>query len=374
MRIIQKHLPGPHDVFGKQLDGAFFLVSVDRQPVHLGVIIIGLQQVQRAAVVGGLERAEHVVGKDGAIRRQLAEDRFADVGGHAAEACVGVINAQVLMFVIIAVGDLHLADCLGRKVAPGLREHANLQPPIRWDAQIRQDRGAHGKLTRERIAEAAQVIEVVAVADHTLQCNQQRADQEPGDPAVQLVLTHTRIEPFGHLIGEVRIDHRVDQTRQHFVGVGQNIAIMDGHHRAVRAADQIAQRRPDILALALLCRCQPHLFQPRAQLKHPGAVVPDHDVVLPKPGKELFRVTVLRLIRAVEADDDAVQIGNLAQLREDIRHRVPFKLGVEAGQDERDFSCLGEDRDFVAKRGCGLGAQIVQSCDVSVLMEIRHLA
>ena len=95
-------------------------MPVDAEPVHLCVVVIGIQQVQRHPVVSRLERAEHIGRKHGAIRRKFAENRLADVRRHAAKASVCVLFAQVLVFVIIIIGNLDLTDRFGRQIAPRL--------------------------------------------------------------------------------------------------------------------------------------------------------------------------------------------------------------------------------------------------------------
>ena len=97
---------------------------------------------------------------------------------------------------------------------------------------------------------------------------------------------------------------------------------MDRHHRTVLTGDQIAERGPDVLALALFRGGEAHVFQLRAKRQHPRAVVPDHDVVLVEALEELFRMAELCLVRAVQTDDDTVQIGDLGQLGQNAGHRL----------------------------------------------------
>ena len=85
---------------------------------------------------------------------------------------------------------------------------------------------------------------------------------------------------------------------------------MDGHDGAVLTADQVANRGPDIFPFALLGRGEAHTCQTLAELKHPRAVVPDHDVVLVQPLKELPRVAKVFFVCSVESDNHAMEIGD----------------------------------------------------------------
>ena len=86
--------------------------------------------------------------------------------------------------------------------------------------------------------------------------------------------------------------------------------------------------------------------------------------------EELAGVAELVGIGAVEADDDPVQVADLGQLLADARHRLGFQLGIETRQDEGDLALLGKDLELVLHLFRGAGAQVVQGCDVSVLVEI----
>ena len=55
-------------------------MSVHTETVHLGVAVIGFQQIQRASVVRRFERAESIVGKNRAVCGQFTKNGLADVG------------------------------------------------------------------------------------------------------------------------------------------------------------------------------------------------------------------------------------------------------------------------------------------------------
>ena len=96
-------------------------------------------------------------------------------------------------------------------------------------------------------------------------------------------------------------------------------------------------------------------------------------MVLVEVFEEFLGMAELRLVSRVQTDDDAVQVFDLGQLRQDVRHRIALQLGIEAGQDQRDFARLPEHGQLVLhllQRSC---AQVVQGGDVSVLVKVGHV-
>ena len=154
------------------------------------------------------------------------------------------------MLVLVHVSDFHLTHRFRGQITPCFGQDPDLKPPIRRDAQIGQGGDAHGEFPRQRIAERPQEIEVIAVPDHLFQRDQQGADQQAADPPVQLAPADAGIIPFGQLIGEIRIGQRIDQPRQHIGGIGDDVAIVQGHNRAVLTGKGIAQTEPHIAPLS----------------------------------------------------------------------------------------------------------------------------
>ncbi|MNC79404.1 hypothetical protein D3C75_1318770 [compost metagenome] len=73
------------------------------------------------------------------------------------------------MLVVVMVGDIDLTNAVGGGVPVDFRQYANLQSPIAGNPQVIEDMGAHGELTGERIAVAAQIVEKIRVAIDLLQ-------------------------------------------------------------------------------------------------------------------------------------------------------------------------------------------------------------
>jgi len=82
--------------------------------------------------------------------------------------------------------------------------------------------------------------------------------------------------------------HRVDEARQYLAVVGEDVEIVDCHHRIVCEGDKTADRRPDVLALAGLLRGAAGGVERDTDHLHSGAFVSEHDRVLRQAG-ETFR-------------------------------------------------------------------------------------
>ena len=98
---------------------------------------------------------------------------------------------------------------------------------------------------------------IVAVPESALKGEQQRRNEEPAHAAIELSVRNARIVALAELIGEGRIGQRIDQPHQHFARVGDDVAIMQGHHIAVLAGKRIAHAVPDIAPLSGLLGRKP---------------------------------------------------------------------------------------------------------------------
>ena len=193
---------------------------------------------------------------------------------------------------------------------------------------------------------------------------QQRRDQQPRHPAIELALTDAWVEPLGKLVGKGRVGHRINEAVEHLALVGDDVAIVDRHHRAVGAGNQIAHAAPDILSLARLLRGEPQRLEPAHDLQHARAVVPDHRGLLRQHGKELPRMAVLRLVGAIESDDDAMQVSDLLQLLQDVGQGIPLELGEQRGQDQRDLAALREGLELVDQLRVSIPQDISEADEV----------
>ena len=168
---------GAHDVFCKQFNRGFFLVAIQHQTVHTGIVVVGFHEIQRHAEVGRLDGAEGFIGKHFALSRQLAENSLADVGTHLRQTGGGILSRQRLVLVVVVVANINLTQTVGAVVAVHFRQYAHFQTPVARDTQVVQYVHAHREFTGQRVAEAVEEIQIVLVAKNLFQspdhwCNQ----------------------------------------------------------------------------------------------------------------------------------------------------------------------------------------------------------
>lgn len=85
---------------------------------------------------------------------------------------------------------------------------------------------------------------------------------------------------------------------------------MDRHDVTVTTRQHVTDGRPDVLAFALLRRRKSHGLEALFKGQHPGAVIPDNDVVLLETLEECAGMAELLCVRPVEADDDPMEVGD----------------------------------------------------------------
>jgi hypothetical protein len=147
---------------------------------------------------------------------------------------------------------------------------------------------------------------------------------------------------------------------------------VDRHDRGICAGNEIPEAGPDVLALPLLVRAESKVGQDVVERSHPGAIVPDHHMVLRQDGEEIPCLAKLRLVRAIKPDDDAVEITRARKLPQNVLERRTVQLGIERGQDQRNLARLGEGLEVVFQLVDRPAAQVVELGDVAVLVKIRH--
>src|SRR5690606_10861790 len=120
-----------------------------------------------------------------------------------------------------------------------------------------------------------------------------------------------------------------------------------------RLADRehVAVGEPGRAALAAGAGVEPFGPQPRLELAHARAVVPDEDRAAAVEGRDVLEggahlVERLARLGAVDAHDDLVEVGDAPKGFDDaLQRRVP-ELVVETGKDERDRAAPGVTADF----------------------------
>ena len=166
--------------------------------------------------------------------------------------------------------------------------------------------------------------------------------------------------------------HGINQPRQHFLGIGGDVAIMDRHDGALGLCQKIPDAGPDVFAFARLWRGEPLFGKTRAQVLHPWAVVPQHPMVLGQGGEISAGVAVLSLIGAVQTDHDVMQIGDAGQFIEDGAQGRAFQFRIKTRQDQRDFAGLGKGCEFILQFLDRTAAQVMELGYIAVLMKVSH--
>ena len=136
---------------------------------------------------------------------------------------------------------------------------------------------------------------------------------------------------------------------------------------------RVAQAEPDVPAFSLLGRGKPLLFQFLVQRAQPRAVVPENLVILREGGEKFQRVAVLILGRAIETDDDVVEVFHAFEFVDDLWQRVGLDFGVQRGENEPHRPCFCEAHELRFEFLDGAVAEVVQSGDRAVLVKISHV-
>jgi len=89
------------------------------------------------------------------------------------------------VLVVVGVRHVHLADPGSGEVPVHLGQHADLEAPVRRNAQGPGHLEGHGALAGQRVAEAVQVLQVAQSAEGDRHGADQGRHEQPGDPSVE---------------------------------------------------------------------------------------------------------------------------------------------------------------------------------------------
>ena len=88
-------------------------MAVVGEAVQRGVRRIEADGVLGGAQIDGEQRVEHPAVESHALNGERAEDAFRDVGGDFFEAAAGRLRGDGLVLVVVALGEIDLADGFG---------------------------------------------------------------------------------------------------------------------------------------------------------------------------------------------------------------------------------------------------------------------
>ena len=276
------------------------------------------------------------------------------------------------MFVIVHIGDVHLAQTVGSVVALHFRKHSDLQAPVAGDAQIVDHVGTEREFTGQGIAVTVQVIQKIVGAAHLFQGPDQWCHQQAADPTVHFAIGHPGVIAFAEHIVEARVRHRVYQPRHQVPGIGQDVAIVQRNRFTHPRRQHIAEAVPDISSLAHFRRCQILLTKLEINGPQSRPVVPQHFEVLGQLREILEGMAILLLVRPVQADNNLIQIGHLAKFLHDVFQGRAFQLGIERRQHQghgAGFAEVHQLRFEVLHRAAN---QVMEGGDNAILVKVAH--
>ena len=370
---VHEGLARTHDVLGKSLDRGLLGVAVVLEPVHGGVVVIALNQVKGRAIVGSLKSTEEGLAQDLTLSGQLAVEGLGDIHAHLGEPLGSVLGREVLMLMVVDVGNIHLTNALGRVVAPNLGNDAHLQTPIGRNADILQHLRGERKLTGKRIAETVEILEELTGPTDLLQRTDERRDQQTAHAAVELVVGNARVEALAEFVAEVRVGDGIDQPRKQISIVSQNIAIVQGHCLGATGSQSVTEAIPDVATLARFHRSEIVLLEHGIDSTKARTVVPQHAMALRQAAEVFERVTVLIFVGAIEADDDLIEVFDLGQLSDNVIEGRAFELGEQRWQHQTHGPLLAKLVELVFKTVQWAVTELVEGGYVSVLEKICHV-
>ena len=109
------------------------------------------------------------------------------------------------MLVVVHIRDIHLTQPVVGIVAIHLGEHTNFQTPVAGNADVREHIAAEREFTRQGVAEAVHVVQVLHVAHGLLQRAQQRRHQQATYPPVDLATGDACVVALAELVVELGV-------------------------------------------------------------------------------------------------------------------------------------------------------------------------
>ena len=168
---------------------------------------------------------------------------------------VGIGLRQLLVLVVVVVGELDLADPLRRAVAVDLDQQPDLEPPVARNPVDARLVDGHRALARERIAEGVEVLEQRMRAQHRLERPQQRRHEQPRDAPVQ-ALGDAAVVALRELVVQVRVGGRIAEAREQLARVVADVAVVDRDHARHVGREHVAVGEPGASAPCRCCRCR----------------------------------------------------------------------------------------------------------------------
>lgn len=172
-------------------------------------------------------------------------------------------------------------------------------------------------------------------------------DEEACDAAVD-AFADASVVAFGEVVVHAWVDDWEAESPEHFAVVAGDVGVVAGDGAVVSAGGEGGDGHPDVGAFAVLEFGLVVFLEVLVGWGELWAVVPEDLVwdVAEAACEELFGVFVACGVHAVHGEDEALEVGDLVDLAEDVWEGVALEFGVEDGDDECDGGVgaeLGEE-------------------------------
>jgi len=299
-----------------------------------GVVIV--ERILGAPLIGRLERLQHAFGEDDVRRGERPEKVLRDVPGHPVEAAGRVVGREHLMLVVVAVGEIDLADAPRRAVAEDLGEDADLEPPVGRHADLPREVRRERELSRERVAERGQEFQIGMRPEEGAEAptgaatrKGARRGRSDGRCSGVIALAEVQVED--------RVHDRVEQPRKRRALVVQHVSVMESDVLDVPRREEISERHP---AGAPLPRSPSFRSVSSSLFSRAFTPGPSFQSTTVRRSRRL-KYSSARLKPASSArfqrDEDRIEIRHLRDLVTDSGERRTVELRQQAWDEESGF-------------------------------------
>ena len=219
-------------------------MAVVSQPIDQGQAMIFFNGETSLLDIGRQHGTEEGLAQDETVLAQKAKERLRDVRGHADQALLGSALLEDLVFVLIGLHDLHLADPVDRRSLIDFTQKRHFEAPSgRYPDAAREVRD-EGKLAGKRVPEIVQIGQKRIEPQDAPERPDQWGVKKSGDPAVQLVA-----DPGVIALAEFKIrggvDHRKDESREEFALIVDDVAIVERDGVDIFVREDVTHGHPD---------------------------------------------------------------------------------------------------------------------------------
>lgn len=253
---------GALDAFGEEVDGAFLLGPVVLQEVHASVSGVEAQEGGGGGVVAIKHVPEGIGGRGVCGFRERAEEAEGDVTGHFVETGGGVCFREGLVFVVVALGDIDLADAARVTDAGEISHHAGLDAPVGREAECGGDAAGEADFATDRVAEKAQRPRGFFEARKVVHGIEEWSEEEAHDAAVEFAGKAGAVA-FRNLEAHVGMQDGKGEAHEKLAAVVDDIAVVDGDGGGLCGGEGVGEAEAHVAAFAHGARLEACGFEVR---------------------------------------------------------------------------------------------------------------